>query len=191
MAMSPVFTGTFISQFKAHMEPMGMDIPQEFISKLYRNKWVVFANKSFVGAKGAIEYFGRYSHKAAISNYRIKSFSIDKVLFSYKDHKHGCVQKSMAIHPHEFVRRSSLHILTKRFTKIRHYGNLFSKTKAIVFPDLLTPAVTKIDWITFWKQKGLNTNICPNCKKQAPILIGEIPKRGPPWIFLTNQFSSL
>jgi hypothetical protein len=69
-AMSMLFRGKFMAQFKANMNLQGLDIPPTLISQLYRNKWVVFAKSPFAGPKGVIEYLGRYSHKTAISNYR-------------------------------------------------------------------------------------------------------------------------
>ena len=129
-AMSPMFRGKFIAEFKVHMDLQGLDLPKEFISKLYQYKWVVYAKTAFAGPKSVVEYLGRYSHKTAISNYRIRSFSEDKVLFRFKDYKHGDVSKLMTLHPLEFVRRFSLHILPSGFTRIRHFGLLSSKSKA-------------------------------------------------------------
>lgn len=179
-AMSILFRGKFMAQFKANMDLQGLVIPPEFISKLYRLKWVVFTKSSFAGPKGVIEYLARYSHKAAISNYRIKAISSDKIIFQYKDYKHGGRSKSMALHPQEFVRRFSLHLLPRGFTKIRHYGILSSKYKAIVFPESKNASILKLDWEVLWQQKGLDVTLCPNCKKPTLKLMGEIPKRGPP-----------
>ncbi len=188
--MSPVFAGKFISQFRDTMDILGLDIPPQFISKLQGNKWVVYAKTAFAGPKSVIEYLGRYSHKAAISNYRIKSVTSEKIIFNYKDYRHGGVNKLMPLHPQEFVRRFSLHILPSGFTRIRHYGLLSSKCKATVFPDIQSQPIAKLDWITFWKQNGLNVDVCPKCKKPALILIGEIPKRGPPNFFTAKIPSS-
>ena len=189
-AMSMVFRGKFMSQFKANMNLQGLDIPPTLISKLYRNKWVVFAKSSFAGPKAVIEYLERYTHKTAISNYRLKSIAPDKILFNYKDYKHGGAQKVMSLHPQEFVRRFSLHLLPRGFTKIRHYGLLSSKVKSLIFGDNKTQNTVKLDWVSFWKQKGLNIEICPGCKKPTLMLIGEIPKRGPPPIFISKNILS-
>jgi hypothetical protein len=185
-AMSNLFRGKFLAAFKANMDLQGLDIPTEFVSKLYANKWVVFAKTAFAGPKSVMEYLGRYSHKAAISNYRIKAISTEQVLFRYKDYKHGGVTKVMALDPQEFVRRFSLHLLPNGFTRIRHYGLLSSKIKVQIFPDCKNEALAKLDWISFWHQKGLSVDICPVCKKPALKLIGEIPKRGPPNIFIAK-----
>jgi hypothetical protein len=182
-AMSVLFRGKFLAAFKASMDLQGLDIPTEFISNLYVNKWVVFAKTAFAGPKSVIEYLGRYSHKTAISNYRIKALSTEQVRFRYKDYKHGNVTKAMALDPQEFVRRFSLHLLPSGFTRIRHYGILSSKFKAQIFPETNDQVIAKLDWKFFWLQKGLNIDICPACKKPTLKLIGEIPKRGPPKTF--------
>ena len=73
-----------------------------------------------------IEYLGRYTHKIVISNHRIKNISNDKVSFAYKDYRQNAKKKTMRLTQKEFIRRFSLHILPKRFVRIRHYGILSS-----------------------------------------------------------------
>jgi hypothetical protein len=92
----------------------------------------------------------------------------------------------MSLDPQEFVCRFSLHLLPRGFTKIRHYGLLSSKVKPLIFTDTKTQNTVKLDWVAFWKQKGLNIEICPGCKKPTLMLIGEIPKRGPPAISISK-----
>lgn len=77
-----------------------------------------------------IEYLGRYTHRIAISNHRIKSIADGKISFSYKDYRQGGVQKTMALDGCEFLRRFCLHILPPGFMKIRHYGILANRAKS-------------------------------------------------------------
>jgi len=44
----------------------------ELVNELYKKDWVVFAKRPFNGPQSVIEYLGRYTHKIAISNHRIK-----------------------------------------------------------------------------------------------------------------------
>jgi hypothetical protein len=83
-----------------------------------------------MGPKQVIEYLGRYTHKIAISNHRIKKIESDKITFSYKDYAHGSKQKEMTLDAVEFLRRFCLHILPPRFMKIRHYGFLSNRAWA-------------------------------------------------------------
>ena len=73
-----------------------------------------------------MEYLGRYIHKIAISNNRIKSIDAQNVTFAYKDYRVAGAKKKMTLTHQEFIRRFALHILPKRFVKIRHYGFLSS-----------------------------------------------------------------
>ena len=65
----------------------------------------------------------------------------------------------MTIHPQEFVRRLSLHFLPHRFIKIRHYGILSSRIKVAVVPDHKENISMKMDWVTFWRQAGLDLSM--------------------------------
>jgi hypothetical protein len=74
---------------------------------------------------------GRYTHKIAISNHRIKEVNkaTKEVTFSYKGYKQGAKAKELTLSNAEFIRRFSQYILPKGFTRIRHYGILSSGWK--------------------------------------------------------------
>jgi hypothetical protein len=59
--------------------------------------------------------------------------SIDKekrrVAFSLKDYRKGGQKTTLILSTKEFIRRFQLHILSKGFTLIRHYGFLSSSWK--------------------------------------------------------------
>jgi hypothetical protein len=55
--------------------------------------------------------FGRYTHKIAISNHRIRSIDTQNVTFDYKDYRVAGALKQMTLTHEEFIRRFSLHIL--------------------------------------------------------------------------------
>jgi hypothetical protein len=86
-------------------------------------------NQPFYGPKQVIEYLGRYTHKIAISNSRIISANNGHVTFRAKDYRHKGKRVTLKLAEKEFIRRFSLHVLPKGFTRIRHYGILSSTTK--------------------------------------------------------------
>lgn len=96
---------------------------------LWEKNWVVFAKKPFGNANSVVEYLGRYTHKIAISNNRIQAIDNQNVTFNYKDYRQNGFKKQMTLTHEEFIRRFALHILPKRFVKIRHYGFLSSTWK--------------------------------------------------------------
>lgn len=177
-AMSTVFRGRFIDALKkqlpAHTDKM-------LIDGLYKHNWVVYAKRPFTGPQSVIEYLGRYTHKIAISNHRIKNVDADKVTFSYKDYRHGSVNKEMTLDAFEFIRRFSMHILPKGFVRIRHYGILSSTSKknaAICIKEQLpSPEVLVQIWPA---SSSYNPRQCPCCKQETMEALLHFNDRGPP-----------
>jgi hypothetical protein len=98
--------------------------------KTIPRKWVVYAKKPFGGPGQALKYVGRYTHKTAITNYRIADVSPTKVSFWRKDYSQGGAQKLMGLHPHEFMHRLLLHVLPPGFVRIRYGGFLSNRQRA-------------------------------------------------------------
>lgn len=177
-AMSTVFRGRFMDALKEQL-PEHLDKP--LIDALYKHNWVVYAKRPFAGPQGVIEYLGRYTHKVAISNHRLKNVEAGKVTFSYKDYKHGSVTKEMTLEATEFIRRFSMHILPKALVRIRHYGILSSTSKkaAAIIINVQLPAKAKLVII---KEDKLiyNARQCPCCKKETMETVMRFNRRGPP-----------
>ncbi len=64
------------------------------------------------------QYLGRYTHRVAISNQRIKAVDGGSVRFITRG------GDTSTLTPDEFIRRFLLHVLPAGFVKIRHYGLL-------------------------------------------------------------------
>ena len=92
-------------------------------------KWNVYAKAPFGGPAQVIEYLGRYTHKIAITKHRIVQVTDTLIQFKYKDYADLNKTKTMWLTHQEFLRRFELHILPKRFIKIRHFGYLSNKNK--------------------------------------------------------------
>jgi hypothetical protein len=95
---------------------------QEMFDGLFKKPWVVYAKRPFSTEIQVIEYLARYTHKVAISNHRLQYFDEQTVSFEYKDYADKSIKKTMQLSGEEFLRRFALHLLPKRFLKIRHYG---------------------------------------------------------------------
>jgi hypothetical protein len=92
-------------------------------------RWKVYAKAPFGGPDQVLKYLGRYTHKTAITSYRIEAVEKGTVRFKYKDYADGNKTKSMLLDEREFLRRFEMHILPKRFVRIRHYGFLTNRGK--------------------------------------------------------------
>src|SRR6516165_31288 len=95
-----------------------------WLDGLYRQDWVVYAKRPFGGARQVFRYLGRYSHRVAIANSRLLALEDDQVLFHWRDYADDNRLKVMRLTAEEFIRRFLLHVLPKRFVRIRHYGLL-------------------------------------------------------------------
>ena len=96
----------------------------EHLRPLKKIKWVVDIRPPFAGPETVLTYLSRYTHRIAISNRRLVSLDERAVTFRYKDYraKHRYRWKSMTLETDEFIRRFLLHVLPRRFHRIRHYG---------------------------------------------------------------------
>jgi Putative transposase/Transposase zinc-binding domain len=178
-AMSVTFRGKFMAALK---EQLPEEMTSQLVNALYKHKWVVYAKRPFTGPQSVVEYLGRYTHKIAISNHRIKNINDDKVTFSYKDYRHGSVKKEMVLDAFEFIRRYSLHILPRGLVRIRHYGILSSTTKkqASVCIKEQLPQAAPACVSTRPATQPFNPKECPCCKKETLHRLMHFNYRGPP-----------
>jgi len=185
-AMTKVYRGKFMDKFLRFLNEKSLPIELSLRRKLYDKNWVIYAKQPFKNAEGVVEYLGRYSHKIAISNHRIKAIEESKVTFSYKDYAHGSVTKIMKLEPKEFLRRFCMHILPPKFVKIRHYGFLASRAKVKLkihqmkvgkLPD----KTVKLTYSEITKsQLGFDVEQCPCCKTGKMIVVQQFGANAPP-----------
>ena len=102
---------------------------KELLNTCYAKEWIPYCKKPFDGAESVIRYLGKYTHRIAISNYRIKGMTESTVTFSAKDYKNQGHWKEITLSGEEFIRRFLMHVPPKRFVRIRHYGLLASRNK--------------------------------------------------------------
>ncbi len=146
-ALADVFKGKFmfyLKQFYKDNKLQFWDLKDTSIEKyfynikeeLYRKKWVVYTKKSFQSHHSVFEYLGRYTHKIAISNARIKEVSNTYVSFEYTDRADDYKKKIRRVEGVKFIKLFLQHVLPKRFMKIRNYGFLSSRNKTQMLEKL-------------------------------------------------------
>ena len=103
-----------------------------YLAPLRQVEWVVYAKRPFAGPQHVLDYVGRYTHRVAISNDRIRDIDHDQVRFTYKDYRADPAQsvKTMTLAATEFIRRFLLHVLPLGFHRIRYYGWLAPRHRA-------------------------------------------------------------
>jgi hypothetical protein len=175
-ALSKVFRAKYVTQLRS-----GFITDKPLLDSLFDQPWVVFAKRPFAGPTQVIEYLGRYTHKVAISNHRIKQVQNQQVSFSYKDYRYkGGQSKLMTIPATEFIRRFAPHILPHRFVRIRQYGLLSSSWKR----GRLQKLQEQLKIVRPAQQPNTLLHKCPCCKTGTLITIEIFGKRGPPKNYL-------
>ena len=170
-AMSTVFRARFVEGLRKEM-----DIGGGLYKELFAKSWVAYCKRPFSGPAQVVEYVGRYTHKIAISNHRIKNIENGSVTFTAKDYRHGGKKHPVTLTDKEFVRRFALHILPKGFTRIRHYGILSSPVKKKVIPILQG----QLGKAKLQERVPLQNRVCPICKTGGLVTLITFTARGPP-----------
>ena len=196
-ALSPVYRAEFIkglrklhSQKKLNLPPT-LRAPFEFenlVESSFKENWVVYAKKPFSAPINVLKYLGNYTHRIAFSNHRILKVEGDRVYFNYKDYKDGGYEKKItSLAAPEFLRRYLMHVVPKRFVKIRFYGFMAhkSRTRNIERARVLIAQDSRLkkmdaeelkEVIADYKEThSVTSDQCRKCKAGLMVEIQEIP----------------
>ncbi len=175
-------------QFHGELQPLSD--PKSFaryLTPLHDREWVVYAKAPFGGPDRVLDYLGRYTHRVAISNNRLKELKDGQVSFAYKDYKHQQRHKVMTLSADEFLRRFLLHVLPDSFQRIRHYGLLGNRHRAenlvrcrvLLAMPVLIPQPPR-DYHERWQQLiGRDPSQCPQCRNGKMVRIAILPLDSP------------
>jgi len=202
--MSALFRGKFLAYLKETFNAGEVIFPggighlkephvfESFRKQFYYKKWVVYCKPPFDGAKGVLQYLGRYTHRIAISNNRILTAEDDTVTFRWRDYSDDNKQKTMTLKADEFIRRYLLHVLPNRYVRIRHFGLLANRSRKdnlTLCRELLGMCkTTEKEKKETWQEQllritGIDVTTCPVCQKGRMFRVDDLlPSRchGPP-----------
>lgn len=186
--LSHTFKGKFLDSLQRKLRKL--DMPHAFeadIQKACNTPWVVHSEPSLAGAENVIRYLGMYTHRVAISDPRILKITETHVTFVAKDYRDKARNKPVTLHGVEFLRRFCMHILPKRFVKIRRYGiynatmvrNLdlqFVPEKKPDIEQLAHPKEKETSAERVKRLTGFDIGQCPACKKGRMKVIRKMPR---------------
>lgn len=186
--LSDSFKGKLLDSLKRALQKQNeLPLFNDAIQQAYKTKWVVNCEPSLANADHVVKYLGQYTHRVAITNQRILKIADGKVTFIAKDYRDNAIKKPVTLDGVEFLRRFTMHILPKRFVKIRRFGIYNHTAKKnldlqFIEPDKTIDAVIKkqqppetrlqrLERLT-----GVNPCICPVCKIGKMIVIKTLPR---------------
>ena len=167
---------------------------------------MVYAKRPFGGAEQVYRYLGRYTHRVAISNRRLRRIDDDAIVFETR------AGKTVSLPPHEFIRRFFQHRLPTGFVKIRHTGllapvnvngalvrarDLLGGAPSAGAPPLVdgdpdrrndddgndrdAGSVADLPWSDLlFRLTGFDVKVCPSCRQRALVRLPLPDCRGPP-----------
>ena len=158
-----------------------------YLAPARQTEWVVYAKRPFAGPQQVLDYIGRYTHRVAISNDRLRDIDHDEVRFTYKDYRvnppHAL--KTMTLAATEFIRRFLLHVLPLGFHRIRYYGFLSPRhrTEQLTRCRQLLAATSVLalsidptgDSRRLAERLRISTRLCPACGQGHLIVIDRLP----------------
>jgi len=209
-ALSTVFRAKFLASLQQAHSKEALGCTQEsaqsrspagctqLLDQLYSQAWVVYAKQPCAGPAQVLDSLGRYTHRIALANHRLREVRDGRVCFTYRNRRQGNQGQTMSVEAHEFIRRFLLHVLPHGFQRLRHVGFLANRCKARALrqcrqllgqppepPPREKPSAT--EWMR--PRTGIDITQCPHCG-YAPLGRHPLPlshrrgaePRGPPGV---------
>jgi hypothetical protein len=192
-----VFRGKFVAALRQAFRDGQLRFPEKlkllshpkifaaWLRPLFRKDWVVYLKRPFGGPEYVLHYLGRYTHRVAISNHRLVSFTDGQVTFRWRNSANQ--HQLTALSHDQFLRRFLLHLLPKGFVRIRHFGFLACRRRATTLPtcfQLLGAAPEPPDQLHAPSHENPDLYRCPKCGAPMKVIErltpAEIQFRSPP-----------
>lgn len=128
-------------------------------------------------AANVIHYLGQYTNRTAITNQRILNMDNSHVTFIAKNYRDKAIKRPVSLDGVEFLKRFCMHILPKRFVRIRRFG-IYNPTLIRNYNLKFVPDKPNIDKLVrmvhpettaqrIFRLTGWDVTLCPHCKKRA------------------------
>jgi hypothetical protein len=201
--LSDAFKGRFLDSLKRALRKKNeLVLFNAAVQQAYKTKWVVHCEPSLAGANHVVKYLGQYTHRIAITNQRILNIEGGKVTFIAKDYRDNAAKKLVTLNGIEFLRRFTMHILPRKFVKIRRFGIYNHTTKRNLALQFVADEKPGIDDVIKRQQPpetnlqrverltGINPCMCPVCKKGKMVVVKVFPRiRSPGWLIQLHSLA--
>ena len=134
-ALARYFRGHFVCRLRERYQRGELPRLQDpkalksVLDALMQKDWVVYSKPCIAYIDTVVDYLARYSHRIALIDSRLIDLQDGQVQLRYKDYRDHGQHKVMTLSGEELIRRFLLHILPKRFMRVRHYGFLANRCR--------------------------------------------------------------
>ncbi|MBC8508561.1 MAG: IS91 family transposase [Chloroflexi bacterium] len=160
----------------------GMKIEESLMAAKEKD-WEVYIQPPICGVGKLLDYLGRYVYRIAISNHRIVKVERGEVAFEYYDNRDSGKLKTMQLSAVDFIGNFLMHVLPRRFMRIRHYGlhhgscreKLKEARELLGIPKEL-PVMLKlklVDWLMTILDTEEDPRLCPDCGEGLMLVVRE------------------
>ncbi len=184
--LSETFKGKFIDKIQRRLRILLQNGFGEHLRKARKTPWVVNCEPPLASAKNVIHYLGQYTNRTAITNQRILNMDNTHVTFIAKNYRDKAIKRPVSLDGVEFLKRFCMHILPKRFVRIRRFGIYnptlirnhdlkfvsdkpdIDKLVKLVHPETTAQRILRLT--------GCDITLCPHCKKGHMHTIKTVPR---------------
>ena len=171
---------------------------KSFIKQVNKQDWVVSVQAPLKKADDIVNYVGRYSKRACISEYNIVSADDGVISFRHKNYKQvdhrGKPELTITELPYrDFLGRLFQHVPSKGYRVVRYYGMYCNRLINSLEFNLDREdrkglgTEDKGNWRSLQIEKtGMDPLICPCCKKEM-VMISEYYDHRTRWVRESNQ----
>lgn len=176
--LAAMFRGKFVAQLRAAYEAgelrlqgslrhlRGAAAFAECLDRAMATPWVVYSKPPFGGPVQVLRYLALSTHRVAIGNRRILEVGEAGVKFRCRDRGDSQHTRAVVLPGVEFLRRFLLHVLPRGFPRIRHYGLLANRQRAVKLATcrLLLAASMPAAATAGVEPTAVASDRCPACK---------------------------
>ncbi len=173
-----MFRGKFVAQMRAAYEAGDMRLQgslrhlrgaaafAECPDRAMATPWVVYSKPPFGGPVQVLRYLALSTHRVAIGNRRVLEVGEAEVKFRCRDRGDSQHTRAVVLPGVEFLRRFLLHVSPRGFPRIRHYGLLTNRRRAVKLATcrLLLAAPMPAPALTGVMPAAVASDRCPACK---------------------------
>jgi hypothetical protein len=109
-----------------------------FVKRLRQKKWVVDAKPPFGGPEQTLNDLGRYTHRVAISTYRLLDLQGDQVRFTFRNRQQGDRLEVAQLEAHTFIQRFLLHVVPSGFMQFPRLCGVYCQEATVVVEESIS-----------------------------------------------------